>query len=98
MKILFKDSSSKSVKETKLQCLNILGVMNVLPPPGSPIAETNKTFCIFLNGFSLSFKSYQPPWSKNCLKSSIGGYAPQTSLEGIFKSSTNNMHLPNLGP
>jgi len=39
-KILIITSSSKLAKETKLTCLKNLGVINVFPPPGGPIAPT----------------------------------------------------------
>ena len=37
----------------------------------------------------LSLKSYQLRWSSHCRSSSMGGWAPYTSREGMFMSSTN---------
>lgn len=36
-----------------------------------------------------SLRSYQYQWSSHCLSSSIGGWAPYCSLDGMFRSSTN---------
>jgi len=45
------------------------------------------------------FRSYQPPVSIHCLRSSIGGCAPNTSLAGMLRSSTKMRHLlPSGGP
>jgi len=41
-----------------LKCLVILGVMNVLPPPGGPIAQNNMISSSFMNDNAL--RSYQP--------------------------------------
>ena len=42
---------------------------------------------------------YQPAWSIHCLKISMGGWAPYSSLAGILRSSTNTTHfLPRGGP
>lgn len=60
-KILFKVSSSNSAIDTKLTCLKNLGVINVLPPPGCPIAPTNIQSTNFLKGLSFSEKLYHPP-------------------------------------
>lgn len=59
--ILFKVSSSKDARDTRVKCLKIRGVINDLPPPGGPIAVTNIVLIILLNGFSLSLCSYHPP-------------------------------------
>jgi hypothetical protein len=44
-----------------LKCLRNLGVMNVFPPPGGPIAAMIIVSTMFLNGCLLSFLSYHPP-------------------------------------
>lgn len=54
---------------------------------------TFKHFCIICNKNT----SYQIPWSKNCLKSSTGGWAPYCSSTGIFISSTKITHFFPIG-
>ena len=74
-----------------LKCLMNLGVTLVLPPPGGPKAVRIKMFSIFMNCWS--FLLYQPLWSINCLRSSIGGWAPYYYFLGIFRSSTKMMYF-----
>lgn len=66
-------SSSKLAIDIKLVCLKNLGVINVLPPPGGPIAPTKCKSYNYLQVLSFSLLSYQPPSSKNYLNISIGG-------------------------
>jgi len=54
LKILIIVPSSKVANETKLRCLVILGVINVLPPPGTPIAETKTKSISFIKALSVS--------------------------------------------
>ena len=52
---------------------------------------------IFL--ISSDFLSYHPPLSNHCLNNSMGGCAPNSSLDGILTSSTNMENsLPADGP
>jgi len=54
--------------------------------PGGPMAAMS-WMSINLMGVT-SFRSYQVQWSNHCLSNSIGGWAPNCSLIGMFKSST----------
>jgi len=66
-------------------------------PPGGPKAVNKMTSSNLLK--DNSFLSYQPEWSKNYLSNSIAGWHPESSLLGIFKSSTNMINFfPNLSP
>jgi len=80
-----------------LKWRTILGVMCVLPPPGGPNAVSIKILSIFINCWS--FLLYHPLWSKNCLKSSIGGCALYSYFLGILSSSTKTIYfLPTGAP
>jgi hypothetical protein len=54
LNILIMVSSPNVAKDIRLKCLSILGVINVLPPPGTPMAPTKIRFTRFMKGFSLS--------------------------------------------
>ena len=88
----------KLAKEISPKCLKILAVINVLPPPGGPIALTRVQSVMNLKHFSLSLLSYQPPWSKYYLSISIGGCASHFSFCGMFKSSIKITPFPTFGP
>lgn len=64
-------TSPTSVTETVLKCRRYRSVSDVRAPPGSPIAPTKVTSA---RARKLLSRPYQPPWSKACRSSSIGGY------------------------
>jgi hypothetical protein len=89
--------SLMSVYAIRLKCRIILGVIWVRPPPGGPNAVNKMIFYIFINCWS--FLLYQPLWSRNCLRSYMGGCAPNYYFLGMFKSSTNIIYfLPTGAP
>eukprot|EP00982_Pelagococcus_subviridis_P001395 11123-Pelagococcus_subviridis.AAC.1 len=60
------------------------------------MAATKDVCTTLLNALS---RPYHPPWSSNCLKSSIGGCDPYASRAGRFKSSTKKIaRFPGGGP
>eukprot|EP00966_Prymnesium_polylepis_P286607 6620450-Prymnesium_polylepis.1 len=50
------------------------GVIGSRPPPGGPIAHTNEISTSLRNNHEL--RSYQPSWSMNWRRISMGGCAP----------------------
>ena len=54
----------------------------------------NQSIQILVFTFVFSFRSYQFQWSSHCLSSSMGGWAPYSSLAGMFRSSTNTTYYP----
>lgn len=90
LKIVIMESSSNSLMVIILKCLRKRGVTGFLPPPGGPMAAMTWMSINFMA--VVSFRSYQFQWSSHCLSSSIGGWAPNCSSMGMFKSSTNAIY------
>ena len=90
LKMVIMESSSNSLMVIMLKCLRKRGVTGFLPPPGGPMAAIIWMSINFMGVVSL--RSYQFQWSSHCLRSSIGGWAPNCSNMGIFKSSTNTIY------
>ena len=90
-------SSLNELIATMLKWRRNRGVTGLRPPPGGPIAARNWTSCSTI--LVVSFRSYQWPWSKNCRRSSMGGWAPYISRAGMFMSSMKMIaFLPMGGP
>ena len=97
-KIRIEDSSDMSVKLRKLKCRSIRLLTGLRPPPGGPMQPTMIMSCSVRNGHG-GWRSYQPPWSIHCLKSSMGGWAKYFSRIGMLKSSMRIAYfLPIGGP
>mmetsp|Transcript_24429 Transcript_24429/g.96936 ORF Transcript_24429/g.96936 Transcript_24429/m.96936 type:complete len:246 (-) Transcript_24429:4090-4827(-) len=98
MKICALEASESSRRPMTLKCRTNLAVTCCRPPPGGPIEPTRMRSTIFRKPRE-PVRSYQPPWSNHCLRSSTGGCAPYVSRFGMFKSSTcSNATLPAGGP
>mmetsp|Transcript_14668 Transcript_14668/g.43744 ORF Transcript_14668/g.43744 Transcript_14668/m.43744 type:complete len:249 (-) Transcript_14668:1443-2189(-) len=91
------DGSSNGVYAMTLKWRAKRGVIGLRPPPGGPIAQTNEMSTSLRKTFSL--RSYQPPWSMNWRRISMGGCAPYVSSAGMLRSSTKmTERLPTGGP
>lgn len=90
LKMVIMESSSNSLMVIMLKCLRKRGVTGFLPPPGGPMAAMTWMSINFMG--VVSFRSYQFQWSNHCLSNSIGGWAPNCSNMGMFKSSTNTIY------
>lgn len=90
LKMVIMESSSNSLMVIMLKCLRKRGVTGFLPPPGGPMAAMIWMSINFMG--VVSFRSYQFQWSNHCLSNSIGGWAPNCSNMGMFKSSTNTIY------
>ena len=97
VKMALMTSGSNSVYAITLKCLVARAVMLLLPPPGGPIAPNKSKLSNLTN--CKSYLLYHPWWSRIYLNNSIGGWAPNVSFLGIFRSSTNMTYLfPTGGP
>mmetsp|Transcript_17181 Transcript_17181/g.65158 ORF Transcript_17181/g.65158 Transcript_17181/m.65158 type:complete len:248 (-) Transcript_17181:1028-1771(-) len=86
-----------SVKQITLRWRIMRGEMALRPPPGGPIAAATRVSSRRMK--VLSSRLYQPLLSVIWRSSSMGGWAPYSSICGMLRSSTKMTHVwPGRGP
>mmetsp|Transcript_91041 Transcript_91041/g.152487 ORF Transcript_91041/g.152487 Transcript_91041/m.152487 type:complete len:242 (-) Transcript_91041:517-1242(-) len=87
-KIRRREVSASVGKHSRWNLEDRRGVSSFLPPPGGPHAAT--TMRSWISFQKIFLRSYKPPWSMTCRRSSTGGDAPYSSRAGMLMSSTKN--------